>query len=326
MPVPEMPLQMSLPPHNVAVANPSPESSLASLLLVMRIYNPFFHSRTLLLEIRLIGILAGIDLIRSFNELHCKTTLDVPDDMTVHEPCTWVVGLEADHGVSERCTLAATLKHDGVTAQRVVEVQSGGVREGAKPGTEDGHVMTVKMHGVRWEELVGDDEVDPFILLSQHSSVGDQSTLIGAGSRGTKVVGLVSESLQCRLGVIDVDDGVVDEPLEDEMVRRDLGTSEATGRHVRNGRLKFSLVAGGLLQVRNKLGKGLVRAGGEGGGGLVAKVGDGEFVFGSLVLDDTVRDSEACVHATRVVSIVEGENMRLTYVLGQAVWVTARMK
>jgi hypothetical protein len=246
MSVPQMPLQMSLPPHNVTIADSSPEAGLSRLFLMMRIRNPLLHSRALLLEISLITILASIDFIRSLDELHCKTTLDVPDDMTVHKPCTWVVSLEADDCVSERCALATTLKHDSITAERVIEVQSGCVRECAKPRAKDGHVMTVKMHGVRWKELVGDHKVDPFVLLSQHSGVGDQSALIGAGSGGSEVVGLVGEGLQCGLSVVDVDDRIVDEPLEDEVVGGDLSAGEATSRHVRHRRLEFGSVAGGL--------------------------------------------------------------------------------
>jgi hypothetical protein len=52
----------------------------------------------------------------------------------------------------------------------------------------------------------------------------------------------------------------------------------------------------------NELGKGLVSAGSEGGSGPVAEVGDGELVFGTLVLDDTIGDAETGVDATKKIS------------------------
>jgi hypothetical protein len=44
-------------------------------------------------------VLGGVDLRWSLDVLEGETTVDVPDDVAVHQPCTWVVRLEADHSV-----------------------------------------------------------------------------------------------------------------------------------------------------------------------------------------------------------------------------------
>ena len=71
----------------------------------------------------------------------------MPDDVAMHEPCTWVVGLETDDGVTwcTGGTSSRASQHGGVTSGWVVEVQGAG--EVGSPGdgalAEDRHVVTV---------------------------------------------------------------------------------------------------------------------------------------------------------------------------------------
>lgn len=128
---------------------PSLEAGLASFLLVVGILDPFSHSRVFCLVAVLGHVGLGIDLVWALDELHGQTTLNVPHNVAVHEPGTWVVGLEADDGVTQRRARAATSEHDCVTTGRVDEVEGADVGECAEAFAEDGHVVTVQMHGVR---------------------------------------------------------------------------------------------------------------------------------------------------------------------------------
>ena len=118
------------------------------------------------------------------------------------------------------------------------------------------------MHRVRGEELVGDDEVDPFVLLAKHRGVGDQGCLVGLVA-AAEIVGVVGERLECGLRVVDLHDGVVDEPLEDAVVGGDLGLGNGSGWHGRGGGLEFARVAGGLLEVGDEFRKRLIETGRE---------------------------------------------------------------
>ena len=91
----------------------------------------------------------------------------MPDDVAVHEPRAWVVGLEADDGV------ALAGQHGGVATSRIGKVERGdkGGVEDADALAEEGEVVAVQMHGMRGEELVLDNEVVPAIGLAQGDDI-----------------------------------------------------------------------------------------------------------------------------------------------------------
>ena len=139
----QMSLQMPTPPHNIPIPNPSLKTSLTRFLLMMRILNPLLHRLTLTFIPNLTNIAIGIDIIRSFDELHRQPTLNMPHDMAMHQPRAWIIGLESDDGVAERSTGATTTKHHGITTDGIDEVETAHVRECAEAFTEDGHVVAV---------------------------------------------------------------------------------------------------------------------------------------------------------------------------------------
>lgn len=105
----------------------------------------------LVLERSLARVLLRGDLIGPLDPLHGKTAIHVPDNMAVHEPGTWIVGLEANDGVAGRAAGAlGAHKHCGVSAVWVVEVESRDERgvPGGGSLTQNAHVVAVKMHGV----------------------------------------------------------------------------------------------------------------------------------------------------------------------------------
>ena len=58
------------------------------------------HRAALALEAGAGDVLLGGDLGWTLDPLHGETAVNVPNDMAMHQPGTWVVGLEADDGVS----------------------------------------------------------------------------------------------------------------------------------------------------------------------------------------------------------------------------------
>ena len=73
--------------------------------------------------------------------------------------------------------------------------------------------MTVQMHWVVGEELVLDDEVDPFVLGLQHDRVADERVVGGS-------IDTLGKRQQGRLCVVDVNGAIVQEPAEDDAVVR----------------------------------------------------------------------------------------------------------
>jgi hypothetical protein len=62
------------------------------------------HGRALILELGAVGITLGVDVVRTLDPLESETAVDVPDNVAMHQPSTWVVGLETDDGVAcESC-------------------------------------------------------------------------------------------------------------------------------------------------------------------------------------------------------------------------------
>lgn len=116
------------------------------------------------LEVRF-GSIVG-DLTWSLDELHTHTTVGVPDDVTVHDPRTRVVGLETDDGPTWDWILrgSRTEEKNSITSRRVDEVQRWDVSSGEESSfflTEDREIVAVKMHRVGSDELVLNDPVDP---------------------------------------------------------------------------------------------------------------------------------------------------------------------
>jgi len=56
--------------------------------------------RALVLERLLAGVAGGTQVSWSLEPLEGETTVNVPCDMAMHQPGTWVVGLEANDGVA----------------------------------------------------------------------------------------------------------------------------------------------------------------------------------------------------------------------------------
>lgn len=249
--------------------------------------HPGADAGTLLLEHGRVGVLG--DFLSTLDPLQRQTAVDVPDDVAVHQPSARIVSFEADDGVSGGGTRAfGASEHHGVTAGRVDEVQ--GRDQAVVPRsvalTQHAHVVAVQMHGVGSEELVLDDEVHPLVSRAQSDLVGDQ-----------RAVAAVREGLQGRLGVVDVDRAVVDEPAEHGavVIGRDLG--DVAGGESRGCGGKGIQGAGRLLEVRNQRRNGFVQANGEVGGTLVAVRGGGKGIRSALILDNTVGVSETSVVA-----------------------------
>ena len=218
----------------------------------------------LVLEGGLADVLLGGDIIWTLDPLHGQTAVNVPDNVAMHEPGTWVVGLEADDGVPRGGgaggAASATYEHGGIATGGVDEVEGWG--QGCSPSglalAQDGEVVAVHVHGVGCEELVLDDEVVPFVLLVEDDGVGDAGVV--AGGKG----------LQGGVLVVDLEGVVVEEPAEDNSIiwRGDLGDGASWEERSRGreccGR------ACRLLEERCDAGEGLVSADSELGTGDVA--------------------------------------------------------
>lgn len=128
------------------------------------------------------GLAASIweDVARSLNPLQCETTVNVPHDMAVHQPHPWIVRLEANNSVARRVAwTSGTDEHSGITTGRVDEVQGGNQIRCPVDGAlaQQAQVMSVQMHGVGCEELILNDEVDPFVRRAQGNGIGDQGAI-----------------------------------------------------------------------------------------------------------------------------------------------------
>ena len=76
------------------------EARVAGGLLAVRALGLIrLHGRALVLELRLASVLLSWDLVWALEPLESKTTLKMPDDMAMHQPCAWVIGLETDDGI-----------------------------------------------------------------------------------------------------------------------------------------------------------------------------------------------------------------------------------
>ena len=95
---------------------------------------PGVQARALALEGLGVGI--GWDIVGPFDPLKGKAAINVPDNVAMHQPGTWVVGLEANDGVAGRSTWTGRSgQHGSVTTHRVVEVQGRGQSRSPADGT-----------------------------------------------------------------------------------------------------------------------------------------------------------------------------------------------
>jgi len=82
------------------------------------------HVLAFVAEVRAGSVLLGWDVVWSLDPLEGKTSVNVPDDVAMHEPCTWIVGLEANDSVAGWAAwTGGTSKHGSVTTRWVIEVQ-----------------------------------------------------------------------------------------------------------------------------------------------------------------------------------------------------------
>jgi len=133
----------------------------------------------------------------------------VPCDVAVQEPCTWVVGLEGNDGV----TLGS--QHGSVTTRWVDKVQCANLArgEGTLSLANESKVVTVQMHWVRDKELILNHEVDPLVLLGEDSKVFGFSP----GGVGAVVAGF-GELLKSWVGWVKGHGAAVKIPAEDGAV------------------------------------------------------------------------------------------------------------
>jgi len=133
------------------------------------------HGRAFSTEV---GVIIVLDIAGSLNELQSKTAVNVPRNVTMHEPSTRIIGLETNDSVSSRETRTSrALKDDGITAGRVVKVESADhvTCESTSASAQDGDVVTVDVQGVRSKELVLNDKVHPLVGLVENDAVADKA-------------------------------------------------------------------------------------------------------------------------------------------------------
>lgn len=154
----------------------------------------------------------------------------------------------------------------------------------------------------------------------EDGGVGDQSCLVGRVA-GSEVFGVISQSLDGWLSVVDVNHGVVDEPLEDTVIRRDLCLRKSTGGHLGRRALELLRVTGSLLEPGNEFAQRLVCTSGERGGCAITEVGRGKLRRSTFILNDAVICTEASVDTSEtIVSATFDDKCGLnTYLLGHAV-------
>lgn len=147
--------------------------------------------------------------------------------------------------------------------------------------------MAVDVHGVRNKELVLDDEVNPFILLGEGDGIADG------------VVGSAGKGLQGWVVEIDVDDRIVEEPLEDGTIVVGGDRGQSTAGDGRLGTLEGGQRTGGLYVVGHQACKGLVLADGSSHVGNTGLGQRGSSRVGTFVGDDRVSDTESRVGTSR---------------------------
>jgi len=172
----------------------------------------------LVLEVGILGPLSTWDLILALDELDGKTTVRVPSDMAMHQPSTWVVGLEADDSVTRVTWKATSQKHGSITTRWVDKVEKTGVTGGEDAGTlaEKREIVAVQMDGMADWQGVLDDKVDPLDrCLGQDHGVADELGLV------------LGDRLERWLGPVDIDETIaVEEPTEDKAIVRSQNCSD----------------------------------------------------------------------------------------------------
>ncbi len=110
--------------------------------------------------------------------------------------------------------------------------------------------MAVKVHGVRGEELVLDDEVDPLVGGGKGDGVGDQTGtavrrggavavdagVADAAGAGVAANAILVKGLERGLRVVDTDGVVIQEPAEDGAAVAGGNSCDVTSRQGRGSR------------------------------------------------------------------------------------------
>lgn len=121
----------------------------------------------LILERGAVVVFGSIDGFRLLQELKTHTAIGMPDQVTMHEPGTWIVGFESNDGPPRNESLRgpSTEKEDSIAADWVVKTQLANhvTGEDASSLSQDGEIVSVKMHGVRGLEIVLDHKVNPVV-------------------------------------------------------------------------------------------------------------------------------------------------------------------
>jgi len=167
------------------------DASTASLVCVV--------CSTLILELGLVVVLAGTNLGWSLKVLKSHTTVSMPDNMAMHEPGTWVIGLESNDrpAGAHCCWVASTEKKGSVSSDWVGEVELSN-HVGCEHTTtlaEESEIVAVKVHRVRGDEVVLDHKVGPRVCrtVQDDSTAVDRAVVSDVGQGGKRLEGRVTE-------------------------------------------------------------------------------------------------------------------------------------
>ena len=140
-------------------------------------------------------------------QLHLQTWESTyPANVAVHEPNTWVGGVEGDNEETRRVGRGVGWHNGNITARWVVKLERGGVRVSTKALREDQEVVTVKMDRMgKWDHAL-DDHVHPL------AEVGH---LDGKVARGIWNGAVVDDALEGRVLPLRVEGGARQSPLEE---------------------------------------------------------------------------------------------------------------
>ena len=177
----------------VSMENVSIEMSLDTCFvrMLMATANGFISliRLALVLERGAVVIFRRIDGSWLLEELKSHTTICVPDQVTVHEPGTRIVGLKTNNSPSRNECLwgAATEKQGSVAANRVIKAELtdhvGG--ENSSALSKNGEIVSVKMHRMRCLEIVLDHKVDPIVGRAiEDGSITVQRAVVGQAGEG----------------------------------------------------------------------------------------------------------------------------------------------
>ena len=106
-----------------------------------------------------------LDTLKVLDDLERKAHGCMPANVAMHEPDTWVVGLESEDQVAASAVDWVEWHERNVTARWVVGVEDNRAVVGSLALSQDEEVVTVKMDRVRqWDWRLNDD-IDPFAKI-----------------------------------------------------------------------------------------------------------------------------------------------------------------